>query len=408
MKFVCDRCQTKYSIADDKVRGKVLKVRCKTCQNVITVREPGARPSVGALSPVRPSQPRPSSPLATLGEENDELGERTQLTTAPAALMAADLAKARRATPPPPPPLGDGIEWFLALEGVQQGPFTQRGLVDRLLVMPKDADVHVWNERMDGWKPPKDVPSVAREIATRQAPALPMRPPVPRTTPSPPVPPVAARRGTQPLTSGLHPKLPLPVAAVGAAHAVPTPAAHPHVEDAAAALATPAPVAARGSNGTNGLAHAGAAPASAAAGAAPAFSTTGDTDALSALNLRGPSAKKSGPLRIMDPIAATAWEGQQAAAGRGRGTKMVVGFLFVLGLIIVVVLMSVTKKPAPVVASTIPKNAVDTEALQKLADNVAHEKVEPPRPPATTPEPAHAPSTRPGHGHAAPARNGHG
>ncbi len=406
MKFVCDRCQTKYSIADDKVRGKVLKVRCKTCQNVITVREPGARPSVGALSPVRPSQPRPSSPLATLGEEEgEELGERTQLTTAPAALMAADLAKARRATPPPPPPLGDGIEWFLALEGVQQGPFTQKGLVDKLLAMPKDADVHVWNERMDGWKPPKDVPPIAKEIASRQAPALPMRPPVPRATPSPPVPPVAARRGTQPLTSGLGPKLPLPVATVGAAHAVPTPAAHPHLEDAAAALATPAPVAARG---TNGLAHAGAAPALPAAGAAPAFPTTGDTDALSALNLRGPSAKKSGPLRIMDPVAATTWEGQQSAAGRGRGTKMVVAFLGVLGVIIVVVLMSVTKKPAPVVASTIPKNAIDTEAMQKLADNVAHEKLEPPHPPSTAPAHPPEPPTRGGHGHSAPTRNARG
>ena len=39
MKFVCERCHTRYSIADDKVRGKILKVRCKSCQNVITVRE---------------------------------------------------------------------------------------------------------------------------------------------------------------------------------------------------------------------------------------------------------------------------------------------------------------------------------------------------------------------------------
>src|SRR3569623_916094 len=42
MKFVCERCHTKYSIADEKVRGKVLKVRCKSCETVITVRETGA------------------------------------------------------------------------------------------------------------------------------------------------------------------------------------------------------------------------------------------------------------------------------------------------------------------------------------------------------------------------------
>ena len=129
MKFVCDRCQTKYSIADDKVRGKVLKVRCKTCQNVITVREPGARPSVGSLAPVRPAQKPSTGPIPTLGETHDELSERTAIAAVPAAFMA-ELAQQqpRRATPPPPPPLGDGIEWFLALEGAQQGPFTRKVL----------------------------------------------------------------------------------------------------------------------------------------------------------------------------------------------------------------------------------------------------------------------------------------
>jgi predicted Zn finger-like uncharacterized protein len=39
VKFLCDRCQTRYSIGDDRVRGKILKIRCKNCANVITVRE---------------------------------------------------------------------------------------------------------------------------------------------------------------------------------------------------------------------------------------------------------------------------------------------------------------------------------------------------------------------------------
>ncbi|HEX8107516.1 MAG TPA: zinc-ribbon domain-containing protein, partial [Kofleriaceae bacterium] len=39
MKFLCDRCKTRYSIGDDRVRGKILKIRCKNCANVITVRE---------------------------------------------------------------------------------------------------------------------------------------------------------------------------------------------------------------------------------------------------------------------------------------------------------------------------------------------------------------------------------
>src|SRR5213594_3989697 len=38
MKIVCDACSAKYSIADDKVKGKVFKIRCKKCSNIIVVR----------------------------------------------------------------------------------------------------------------------------------------------------------------------------------------------------------------------------------------------------------------------------------------------------------------------------------------------------------------------------------
>jgi predicted Zn finger-like uncharacterized protein len=38
MKIVCDSCGAKYSIADEKVAGKVFKIRCKKCSSVIVVR----------------------------------------------------------------------------------------------------------------------------------------------------------------------------------------------------------------------------------------------------------------------------------------------------------------------------------------------------------------------------------
>ena len=41
MKFLCDKCKTRYTISDEKVRGKVLKIRCKNCAHIIVVREPG-------------------------------------------------------------------------------------------------------------------------------------------------------------------------------------------------------------------------------------------------------------------------------------------------------------------------------------------------------------------------------
>ncbi|MCB9644517.1 MAG: zinc-ribbon domain-containing protein [Myxococcales bacterium] len=43
MRFICDNCHAKYSIAEHKVRNKVLKIRCKRCSYVIVVRDPEAK-----------------------------------------------------------------------------------------------------------------------------------------------------------------------------------------------------------------------------------------------------------------------------------------------------------------------------------------------------------------------------
>jgi predicted Zn finger-like uncharacterized protein len=38
MKFTCDSCSAQYMISDEKVGATGVKVRCKKCGNVITVR----------------------------------------------------------------------------------------------------------------------------------------------------------------------------------------------------------------------------------------------------------------------------------------------------------------------------------------------------------------------------------
>jgi predicted Zn finger-like uncharacterized protein len=46
MKVTCQSCQAKYTIADEKVRGKVAKIRCKKCGTTIIVNATGAAQSV--------------------------------------------------------------------------------------------------------------------------------------------------------------------------------------------------------------------------------------------------------------------------------------------------------------------------------------------------------------------------
>src|SRR5687767_698985 len=99
MKFQCDRCKTRYSIADDKVRGKVLKIRCKNCSSIITVRE-GAAEATPAPELIRQAaglaraahQPSTSSlenafqraMQAPIPDFDDELpGEKTRVGDSP-------------------------------------------------------------------------------------------------------------------------------------------------------------------------------------------------------------------------------------------------------------------------------------------------------------------------------------
>src|SRR5580765_8047412 len=82
VKFLCDRCKTRYSIGDDRVRGKILKIRCKNCANVITVRE-GMVPDVDsgpgdAVASRAANEPAaPAAAAASQGTARDPLAGLT-------------------------------------------------------------------------------------------------------------------------------------------------------------------------------------------------------------------------------------------------------------------------------------------------------------------------------------------
>jgi predicted Zn finger-like uncharacterized protein len=55
MKVTCQSCQAKYTIADEKVRGKVAKIRCKKCGTTIIV--DGNDPAAAGVAEAPPSAP---------------------------------------------------------------------------------------------------------------------------------------------------------------------------------------------------------------------------------------------------------------------------------------------------------------------------------------------------------------
>lgn len=122
MKFVCDACGARYHIEDKKVRGKILRIRCKQCAYVITVREPTS-----------PTPATVSGPPASVGSEE--------------------------------------IEWFYSVNGVNNGPLSEDELLARYETGELGDESYVWQADFDDWRPAVDIPvfgsAIARAIAAR-------------------------------------------------------------------------------------------------------------------------------------------------------------------------------------------------------------------------------------------------
>ena len=111
MKIICDSCGTKYSISDDKVRGKVFKIRCKKCSHIIVVRG---------------------------GESQDEAA-----AAAPAAAAAADGG------------------WHIVVEGEQVGPISEADVRARVERGEIRGDTYIWKEGFADWLKLSAVPEFA-------------------------------------------------------------------------------------------------------------------------------------------------------------------------------------------------------------------------------------------------------
>jgi predicted Zn finger-like uncharacterized protein len=159
MKFQCDRCKTRYSIADEKVRGKVLKIRCKNCTAVVTVKDEGqpavsdALPSSSALEG---AFQRAMSQIAPEASSTD--GDPTRIGAMPSFESAASGAD-------------DGDEWYVSLDGNQEGPFRVEEARRRVARRKAGEELYGWREGFDDWllvdKIPEIMPPPPAEPAPR-------------------------------------------------------------------------------------------------------------------------------------------------------------------------------------------------------------------------------------------------
>jgi predicted Zn finger-like uncharacterized protein len=132
MKIVCDACQAKYSIADEKIQGKAFKIRCKKCNHIIVVKTGGEGAAAASAAPA-------AAPA-----------EKSKSTGAPA-------------------PADQGA-WHVVVDGEQVGPLTDAEVKDRLRQGKINSDTLVWKEGFADWMQLSTVPELTAILAriTRQ------------------------------------------------------------------------------------------------------------------------------------------------------------------------------------------------------------------------------------------------
>ena len=158
MKFHCDRCKTKYSIADERVRGKILKIRCKNCSAVITVREGMDVSAAKVAAPAIPARAKRASSGGSGRSVRPSTGQSSALRGAFQQVIAQPQARAE-------PSASDSFaapatleeEWYVSIDGDQSGPFNLTEARDWVAGHGVDEDLYCWSEGFDDWLPTEKV-----------------------------------------------------------------------------------------------------------------------------------------------------------------------------------------------------------------------------------------------------------
>jgi predicted Zn finger-like uncharacterized protein len=196
MKFNCPQCNKPYLIADERVRGKILKIRCKNCSTVITVRE-GMEQAEAEAGNRRSRQMRAPSAPGGLSRPRTEPAEPMELSTRDLRQPSAEARRSSIALVPDedalPPP---DDEWYLSVDGVQEGPFSLERAREWVVSRDQDDEIFCWRDSFDDWLPIHEVPELA---SARRGSKLALRPPpIGRTPGINAMKPVPERPGSAP------------------------------------------------------------------------------------------------------------------------------------------------------------------------------------------------------------------
>jgi predicted Zn finger-like uncharacterized protein len=238
VKFLCEQCKAKYQIADEKVVGRTVRMKCRKCGHMIEVRaavtessvstESGPPPPAQPVHKAAPPPPRPPPPKASpLAAPPPKAGTplATGLASAKApppktgaggALAGAFKTTVQREEEVSAPfdmsDLSPGDGWYVAINGVPVGPIRMSEVRRKAALGAVTEDSLVWQEGLDEWRPARSLPELAaivREAASSGRTSV--TPPPPAGRLSTPPPPRAQTTSTRPAPSGgIAPRSPRP------------------------------------------------------------------------------------------------------------------------------------------------------------------------------------------------------
>ncbi len=178
MKFLCGNCKAKYQIADEKISGRTLRMKCRRCQHDIIIRgeeqaaaaAPAAAASGAARAPAaprRPGGPAPA-PAPRAPQRGSALGADFRRSVGGAA------PKPPAPAPPPPP----AELWHVAINDVPVGPIRREEVEKKIQTGAVNGESLCWREGFDDWRPLKDVAELASLLRKQRPPPPSRRPPV--------------------------------------------------------------------------------------------------------------------------------------------------------------------------------------------------------------------------------------
>lgn len=137
MKITCHACDAKYTIADEKVSGRTVKIKCKKCGATIVVNaDPAAQ---GAPAPAGYEQPPPA------GDDD--------------GLMATRVAGQEHGGPSI-----TSAEWTVSL-GEEERQMSQLQMAEEMQRGVVTGDTYVWKDGMADWLSVSQVPELAALLA---------------------------------------------------------------------------------------------------------------------------------------------------------------------------------------------------------------------------------------------------